>query len=245
MLFTDNTDIVSSILWTVSYLSDGHHEDITKIVNIDLMERAIFYIKKEEIFLTIPAIRICGNVFAGSNEFCDFFLQQDGLKALNKLMQTRNSSIQKECCWAVSNLAAGTEEQIQALLSDRIIDTVMQLVRESNPEVQREAIWVVCNLLTTGTQKQVELVGELGMIEMLIPHLTSFQDPSMLLLILEAITQYLHFGEPQRDDDDNLFAIRFDELGGVKALEELQTHQNITIYNHVVEMLDRFYTLEK
>lgn len=83
---------------------------------------------------------------------------------------------------------------------------------------------------------------ELGVLKALT-ELMNYDDPQLLCVVLEGIDHILQIGNTS--DDENQLAIQFDELGGVTRLESLQLHSNAEIYNKVVAMLDKYYTIQE
>ena len=73
------------------------------------------------------------------------------------------------------------------------------------------------------------------------------KDSKVLMVVLEAINNLLRAGgavfSNSKDCDSNEIAIKFDEIGGLSKMEELQEHPNIKIYKKVVEIMDEHYGL--
>ena len=59
------------------------------------------------------AIRFVGNITTGSDLQTQQIIDCGGLPKLRKLMKHNVQAIQREACWAMSNITAGTTDQKQ------------------------------------------------------------------------------------------------------------------------------------
>lgn len=70
------------------------------------------------------------------------------LDRLTSLLFQTNSSIVRECCWALSNIAAGPQTHIEAMIRSAAFERVLNLCHSKNIDNKKESLWVVCNAIT-------------------------------------------------------------------------------------------------
>ena len=61
------------------------------------------------------AVRFVGNITTGLDSQTQLIVDLGGLPKLKSLLSHEHLSIQRESCWAISNITAGTIEQKQVL----------------------------------------------------------------------------------------------------------------------------------
>ena len=88
--------------------------------------------------LSLPALRVVGNLLTGSNEVVDILIDNQVIPSLAKLLDHSKQSVRKETCWAVSNILAGETHQIEQILSyndQEIIGKLVRMVYGDTPDV--------------------------------------------------------------------------------------------------------------
>lgn len=63
-------------------------------------------------------------------------------------------------------------------------------------------------------------------------------DPRLLEVMLTGIYNMLE----NHDTEDFMIAIMIEECGGMKRIDELQSHESFSVYKSAYEILDRFYS---
>lgn len=103
-------------------------------------------------------------------------------------------------------------------------------------DVAKEAIWALSNATEGGNATQIEYMVQQGALNVLADAL-KFQDPKLLLVAMDAISNILRH-DPQR-------ANMLDNNGGLDTLESLQTHPSHDVYAKALEILERFFSVEE
>jgi importin subunit alpha-1 len=63
----EHTRILSYLLWTLAYLSDGDDEQITIIFSYDISKRVLELMEYDNPALQAPALRTIGNLLTGDD----------------------------------------------------------------------------------------------------------------------------------------------------------------------------------
>ena len=96
----------------MTYLTDGGEERITDLLATGVVNRLIQLLSHPMIAITIPCLRIIGNISTASDEQSMIPLQAGVLPKFETLINHEKHSIRKEVCWALSNILAGTPTHI-------------------------------------------------------------------------------------------------------------------------------------
>lgn len=149
-LFSEDIDIISDTLWTISYLVDTDDDNlIAYIAQQDLVNKVIDHMGSKDLCVYIPALRVMGNILSASDpaviERC---LWGNVLDQLTNLMYQTNHNIVKESLWALSNISAGPCSHIERLVHSDVFDRVQALTTSPNIDIRKEATFVMCNAVT-------------------------------------------------------------------------------------------------
>ena len=91
-------------------------------------------------------------------------------------------------------------------------------------EVKKEAVWAISNTTTSADMPLLIKLIEAGMINSLCVSLR-LKSVKMVAVALEGISTLLEIGAKNfMKDNENLFALEVERVGGLEALEELQHH---------------------
>jgi len=101
----------------------------------------------------------------------------------------------------------------------------------------------VINGFDKGSCCQVWMIAEQGGIEVLVEALKE-SDNVLLDMALRAVSQVLLCGTDTKKEE-NVLANKFEDVGGVKVLEELQKHENERIHELSVSILCKYYNVEE
>lgn len=234
-LASEHEDIVIQACWILAYISDNGNFH-TKILEMELIPQLIAFVQAQSEGVRRPALRCVGNLATGDDEQTQELLDAGLLNFLSPLISEKNSS-RKEAIWCLSNITAGNRQQVLTVFSHPISRELMKTMNDCDLEIRREAVWAASNAFHTMERAEVAEVVALGVLESLVETLQC-RDPRMLLVTIEAVLNLLKNG------DDSLL-LQFERLGGVDALERLQNHPNLAVYNHALSVLNRFFSLEE
>ncbi len=188
-------------------------------------------------------LRIIGNLLTADDQTTEEMIKYGVITILDKLLFYPLPQIRKEAAWCLSNIAAGTKGQINAIIDSGVIKRLGDLVKDAMLEVAREAIWTISNCLSGADLDLSFKLATNGAIPPLIYVLMNHQEPTILGITLEGLSNLFSQGEIvcQLSDNVNPFVNFFNKEGGVEYLERLQTHQNYEIYKLCINLLERYF----
>jgi hypothetical protein len=70
---------------------------------------------------------VIGNIVTGTDAQTDVCLNARALEVVVPLLNSVRTSIVKEVCWLISNIAAGNENQIQAVLNSGCVPKIVDV----------------------------------------------------------------------------------------------------------------------
>uniref|UniRef100_A0A0M3HSC2 IBB domain-containing protein n=1 Tax=Ascaris lumbricoides TaxID=6252 RepID=A0A0M3HSC2_ASCLU len=142
--------------WALSYLTDGSDEQIKVAGDANCMPALMPLVQSGNDAEVAPAIRVFGNFATGSDDLTQMVVDAGVLECIDHVIRSAKSlSIEKECCWLLSNVIAGTHAQIQAVLDARLLPTIFTALRDGDFRSKFEASWAVSNLAHGGSSAQV------------------------------------------------------------------------------------------
>lgn len=215
LLHMTDSEVLSYICWSLSYLCDGPASHIAAVVTTPpgskakpggLVPRLVELLVHPSWRVTKPALRTIGNIVcaecsedttgsgSAATDYTEVILECNAVPHLKELITHSNREIQKEAAWTLSNIAAGTVDQIQAVIDSGAIPPLVDLVRDkmTDQEVRSEACWVVLNATSCGSDSQIELLVDEGCVSVLGVLLS---EASMVMMALEGLERVLQVEE--------------------------------------------------
>lgn len=239
-------EILSDCCWALSYISDGDSQRIQDILELNILETLINLLTHESEKVVIPCLRTLGNIVTGNDLQTQQALNLGLVDKISSYLSSKKVSLKREALWTLSNITAGSDEQINLVLSHPCIGAVINALNEPDFELKKEALWTVSNATHAKSPELVLKVIELGAFPY-ICEVLNMKDSKILLVVLEAINNLLRAGNcvfsNEKDCKNNEVALKFDEIGGLTKMEDLQNHPNVKIYKKVVEIMEEHYGL--
>ena len=122
--------------------------------------------------LTVPVLRVLGNVVLGTDAQAQAACDAGALEALRPLLSHARNSNKREAAWILSNIAAGTPRQLGAVMAlPGLMASVVALLHNRDWHVRKEAVWVVLTVARFGTAQHGEALLELGVVGPLVKSL--------------------------------------------------------------------------
>jgi len=239
-------EVLTDVLWALSYLSDGTNDRIQSIVETGIARRVTELLIHHSYSVQTPALRMIGNIVTGDDTQTQLMINVGILPCLLALMSSNRKTIRKEACWTVSNITAGNRTQVQAVIDANIIPKLISLLKpDVEFDIRKEAAWAISNATSCGSQLQIKYLVDCGAIEPMIEFLSS-SDTKMVLVGLEALENILKNGEKEvKITGTNNYANLIEEYRGLDKIEELQNHSSQEIYDKSVSLLENFFSGEE
>jgi len=260
----EDREVMIDACWALSYASDGGEEFIASILQCDAVPRLIQLMVSyggmaaaggdphSEAVMT-PVLRTLGNIVTGTDHQTQAAVEVGIVPALCAVLRHPKKTIRKEACWALSNIAAGTLDQIVALLSvPGIVEEVKRIVVEDVSPVSTEAIWIIANLCTGGEADVVRHVVQSEVVELMCAqlHEQNRRNAKVIEAALDAISSMLTKSGAVPGDvatkhahEENIVT-RIEECGGIELIEQLQQHEEQSIYEKASKIIEKWFSAE-
>jgi importin subunit alpha-1 len=239
---TDRATLADA-LWALSYLTDGDDSKIEAVIaHPGVCEAVVRLLSHADTSVKTPALRVVGNIVTGNAKQTQAIIDLQPFGALAELLRSSKKSLAKEACWALSNIAAGDYGQIQSLIDANLIPLLVEKMNSGEFDVKKEACWAVSNA-TTNSVALTRQFADRATVQALV-NMSACNDTKIVLVALEAIEHILKAGEPDGKTitgADNVFAEYVEDAGGLQVLEDLQDHQNNSVYNQAVAILETYF----
>ncbi|CAD8174198.1 unnamed protein product [Paramecium pentaurelia] len=241
----DETDpeVLTDACWALSYLSDGDNSRLQTVIDSQVVPTLIKLLDHSSLQLVIPTLRILGNVVTGDETQTTYVLNQGLLLKIPKLLSHDKKAIRREACWTISNITAGSINQVSQVVRDSaILEKLFTLMTTDVEEIVREATWAISNSTKHGTNSDIQLLVQKGLLNV-FKQLLEGEDTQTMTVVLEALLNVLKRGD-QDFKDDNYYLTQLEQMGVISKIEQLQKHQNQSVYQKCFNILEQYYEAE-
>lgn len=240
LLFSQDMETVTDACWALSYLSDGPNERIQAVLNAGVAPRLVELLNSTTTTVQTPALRTVGNIVTGDDSQTQFILNLNAMPALLWMLDNPKKNIRKEACWTISNVTAGTAEQIQVAINAQVFPKLIELLQCSEFDIQKEAAWAVSNATSGGTPEQILYLAQVGVIPPLCK-LLNVADTRVVTVALEGLENIFRVAMGAGPVINDRVQQIVQDCGGLTNIEELQNHENNTIYQRAVKILETYF----
>jgi hypothetical protein len=109
--------------------------------------------------------------------------------------------------------------------------------------VRVEAAYIVSNIIFSGTPDTVIEIMQPPLLYVFVRKLMDIKS-DVVLVLLDAIEQMLQ-KDVDKNDGQFILARRFDEVGGLELIEELQFSEKRRVYQSAVRILEKYFNVEE
>ena len=247
LLFMQDSEVLVDACWGLSYLSDGCTVKIQAVIESGVVPRLVDLLLYPSPAVVTPALRTLGNIVTGDMTQTQVVLDFNALPTLTRLLTSPKNVIRKEACWAISNITAGNEHQIQAVFNADIIPPLLEVLSNDAFEIRKEAMWAIANSTVGGNIVQIYYLISQGVVLPMVDML-NVADVKCILIALEGLSNVLRCGERMGVEDGsgvNLVVTVVEEADGIAKLTHLQSHENESIYNKAMAILEKYFEAEE
>jgi len=234
----NDDEVMTDAAWALSYLTDGENEKIQEVVNSGAVPRLIQLLGNSAPTVITPALRAVGNIVTGTDDQTQCVLDNGALQAFAHLLASKKETIRKETCWTISNITAGNKNQIQAVIDGNLIPPLIKAMESGEFRTRKEAAWAISNLTSGGNREHIVYLVNQGVISPLCD-LLDLSDHRLIKVVLDATINILKQGI--QADGSNPFADYYDECGGMEKIENLQHHENTSVYEKAHEIVENYF----
>jgi len=132
-------------------------------------------------------------------------------------------------------------EQINAVINCGIVPHLVNILRTGDFRAQKEAAWAITNITSGGAIEHMVYLCQNGGIPAMCEML-SCRDWRTTLTVLDGLDNILKGA--QEVGQQEKVAIAIEECGGVDKIEQLQSHDNNTVYTKAYMLIDQFFSDE-
>ncbi|KAG5187547.1 armadillo-type protein [Tribonema minus] len=246
LIHSVDEEVLTDACWALSYLSDGSNDKIQAVIEAGVCQRLVELLMHQSPSVQTPALRTVGNIVTGDDLQTQVIINFNALSWLLALLASPKKGIRKEACWTISNITAGNKEQIQAVVDAGIVPPLINLLSNAEFDIRKEAAWAISNATSGGKNEQIKFLVQCGCIPPLC-ELLQVQDAKIVTVALEGLENILKVGETDakaQGTDQNMMATYIAEAGGMDKIENLQMHDNLSIYNKALKILTKYFGAE-
>jgi len=188
-------------------------------------------------------MRIIGNIVTGTDEQTQLVLDEAFIDNTYFYLSHPAQNIRREIIWCLSNIGAGNHEQIEEIISrEWLMKDVIKKARYDTVPVRTEVAYLLCNMASEGSREQVVKLVNYEVIESLVSMLTIHDNETLLCVILEGLRRIFE-SHSKIDFDNNPFIKKFEELGGLDAVEKIEMNDKLSedTYQKAVTFIKKYW----
>lgn len=239
---TTQVEFITDACFILSNMTKNYKQFIKEIIDINLLPYIIKFLDIDNKAIIMTCLRIVGNIACEDNAIQTQKLFD--LNVLSKLKYTlfnESPSIRKETAFILSNLAAGTQQQIEIMIEQNFFEILKKAVKSDVPKVKKEAIYGIANLSMVENEKYMKKLIDDGILIFIYECMKDI-DPKNIKISLEILGNILGFAK-KKGELNNLLS-EIEKIGMVDILDNLQVHQDQTIYEKTIQILDTYFEIE-
>jgi len=126
-------------MWALVYISHEDEERISRILEMNILNKIMECVNSDYEKLKIPALRTIGNLINGpDDETIDIMIDHGIIETLANSLQYKTMHVRKEAAWIISNILAGKKthvEQVFEYKDGEIFKTLFVLIKIDDKKV--------------------------------------------------------------------------------------------------------------
>jgi importin subunit alpha-2 len=238
----EDTEVLADACWALSYLTDGTNERIQVVVDAGTVPNLVKMLASSEISIVTPALRALGNVVTGSDNQTNSVIQHGGLPVICSLLSHSKTNVVKEAAWTISNITAGPQEQIQAVIENNCLPPLIEVLTHGDFKSKKESAWAITNLTSGGSLEQIVYLCSTGVLKPFCD-LLDLNDEKAVCVVMDGLMNILSTATQQGEGDKVCELI--EECGGLDKIEDLQSHENESVYKKALSIITTFFGEEE
>jgi hypothetical protein len=240
LLLLNNEGIKTECMTFISYLAmSNNRENFEDFNNKEVITHLIEEFNSKNLVCASSALKFIGQVASFLDSDAALIIDLKGLIAVRKVLHsTSNELLLRLALWLLSNLAS-CPYGIEQVLSLQFIDKLCEIGKSGESLLRQEALFALSSLSSTCSVKQISCFA-MKLIELAVEILSSTSESQVILILLNITKQILHSGASATGE--NMYARKFQSMGGLILLDKLQGNVNHEIYSRTQEILTYFFS---
>ena len=235
-------EFIEDACFFFSVVSHKYKEFNEEIIDTGLLPKIIQNLDIKKRSIVLASLRIIGNIACTDN--ANQTQKLIDLGVLNKLKYTlfnESVNIRKESAFILSNICAGTQKQIEAVIEQNFLQILYKIYNNDNPKVKKEAIIAIANMTLVEDEKFMKKNFDDNIL-MITLELLKNEDAYYIIVGLEILVNIFVFGEKKgmKKEIQN----ECEKNGIMDVLEKLQMHDNQTVYEKTLQILEKYFEIE-
>jgi importin subunit alpha-2 len=191
------------------------------------------------------ALRAVGSVVVdGADADVQVMIKAGFLQEMERLAGPAYVWLHHELLWILSNLALASFDILQTLIKTNLVKFALDQASISNEVNQLEISFFLLSVFTGSVDLDFAWkVYDLHVLEAMRALLYGCTNSRIVVNVLAALDGLMQIGKGK--SDPNPVAVYWEELGGIRLLEELQEFPCAEVYSRTVEVMDKHYGLEE
>ncbi|KNC75539.1 hypothetical protein SARC_11938, partial [Sphaeroforma arctica JP610] len=238
---TQDVEIITDALWTLSYLSDGAGDHIEEVLVSGVSLKLVELMMHPLVSVVVPCLRTIGNITTGTHTETQVVINAGCVPVLLHVLSSTEAKLRKEACWAISNITAGTVEQIEVVLSNGLMRPLVHIAHNDEYRVSEEAMWAITNACCGGSPSQIRIVVDEGGLKQMCQFLSKDGAvASVLVVVMDAIYATLKSAENERVL--LMYTEIIEEEDGIDRMDALQHHSSEKVYQIANRIISEYFS---
>ncbi|CAG8448925.1 4769_t:CDS:10, partial [Scutellospora calospora] len=254
MVQLNDSEIISDACWGMSRILNGTHKhrEHALVSDSTLCLRLVQLLSEESLTSSVhlPVLRTLVNIASGAEKQTQSVIDAGALTVLtSSFLTTKNLTLRRDACLAVSNVAAGTYKQVNAVLTEpNLMESIVALLWDSDMKVVKEACWVLSNSTSLHNPGHIQIILQHDILTPLLHHLRNHGTPHEILnKIVDTLVNILSVGDLSGPNSSQILANEYaDKLASAGIVEALIMTWNNPVVNEIIKekvrvLLERWF----
>lgn len=238
----DDVEINWRVMGALGSITLRENSKIQLVIDNGFVPIAFKNLKSHDAEIVHKSLKLIGNICSGSASQTQLLLEENLMKYLCEFSRSTESSIRILVYWTIGNVSGGTRAQCDTFFeNNEILQVSINGLNDPSSEVRRWASMIFTNALLQCSQHSKNKLMSFNIFDSIREALND-SDPEFLSNVLEIVSKLL---ESEDDGSKQAAATLFDFSGCLDALERVQKHENMTIFNLCQYIIETFFGVEE